>query len=118
VVSFPILKGFSIPKNTEAYEILKEQVSHKQPPIDPHDDSIDFIWPSVPGVSGGTSIVHPSSPNHYEYLVYDEPEPHRHVARLMQNIRRGSLFSSVLSYPFENFTITLRNTETEKIHPR
>ncbi|XP_016964783.1 uncharacterized protein LOC108034411 [Drosophila biarmipes] len=81
----------------EAYEILKEQVSHKQPPIDPHDDSIDFFWPSVPGVSGGTSVDHP--PTRYEYILYDEPEPHRHVARLMKNIRRLDVASSGIYHP-------------------
>ncbi|EDV52014.1 general odorant-binding protein 70 [Drosophila erecta] len=80
----------------EAYEILKEQVSHHQPPIDPNDDSIDFIWPSVPQ---GSAVDHPPNISHYEYIVYDEPEPQRHVARLMRNIRRLDVASSGIYHP-------------------
>ncbi|XP_017059366.1 general odorant-binding protein 70 [Drosophila ficusphila] len=82
---------------SEAYEILKEQVSHNQPAIDPHDDSIDFVWPSVPG--GSSSIDHTPNISNYEYIVYDEPEPHRHVARLMRNIRRLDVTSSGIYHP-------------------
>ncbi|XP_033160298.1 general odorant-binding protein 70 [Drosophila mauritiana] len=80
----------------EAYEILKEQVSHNQPPIDPNDDSIDFIWPSVPEAP---SLDHSPNISQYEYIVYDEPEPKRHVARLMRNIRRLDVASSGIYHP-------------------
>ncbi|XP_017027971.1 general odorant-binding protein 70 [Drosophila kikkawai] len=88
----------------EAYEIIKEQVAHEQPPIDPNDDSIDFIWPSAPD---GSAADHPPPPSssgpvnisNYEYIVYDEPEPHRHVARLMRSIRRLDVASSGIYHP-------------------
>ncbi|XP_016985182.1 general odorant-binding protein 70 [Drosophila rhopaloa] len=76
----------------EAYEILKEQVSHNQRPIDPNDDSIDFI-------PADSSVDHLPNISNYEYLVYDEPEPHRHVARLMRNIRRLDVTTSGIYHP-------------------
>ncbi|XP_017156962.1 general odorant-binding protein 70 [Drosophila miranda] len=76
----------------EAYEILKEQVSQDQPRIDPNDDTIDYMWPSVPSGSSGIELDHPPTgplnASHYEYILFDEPEPHRRMARLMKNIRR------------------------------
>ncbi|XP_034657394.1 uncharacterized protein LOC117894437 [Drosophila subobscura] len=86
----------------EAYEILKEQVSHDQPPIDPHDDAIDFVWPSAPSDSSGMEVEHPHEPlnaSHYEYILFDEPEPRRRMARLMQNIRRLDVASSGIYHP-------------------
>ncbi|KAH8234755.1 hypothetical protein KR032_002791, partial [Drosophila birchii] len=87
---------------TEAYEILKEQVAHEQPPIDPNDDSIDFIWPSAPDGSADIELDYPGGPvniSKYEYIVYDEPEPQRHVARLMRSIRRLDVASSGIYHP-------------------
>ncbi|EDV40408.1 Odorant-binding protein 73a [Drosophila ananassae] len=85
----------------EAYEILKEQVSQNQPPpIDPNDDSIDFIWPSN---GAAIELDHPPSGplnlSNYEYIIYDEPHPQRHMARLMRNIRRLDVASSGIYHP-------------------
>ncbi|XP_039488835.1 uncharacterized protein LOC120450106 [Drosophila santomea] len=91
---YQVLYGFG--SHIEAYEILKEQVAHNQPPIDPNDDSIDFIWPSAPA---GSSVDHRPNISQYEYIVYDEPEPQRHVARLMRNIRRLDVASSGIYHP-------------------
>ncbi|XP_030385449.1 uncharacterized protein LOC115632443 [Scaptodrosophila lebanonensis] len=89
----------------EAYEILKEQVAEVQPPLNPHDDNIEFIetpeWPSEQ--ESDTALEHPpiSSPynaSHYEYLIYDE-QPNRRMARLMRNIRRLDVASTGIYHP-------------------
>ncbi|KAH8379682.1 hypothetical protein KR009_006489, partial [Drosophila setifemur] len=85
----------------EAYEILKEQVAHNQPPIDPNDDSVDLMWQSN---AAAIELDHPPALgpvnlSNFEYIVYDEPEPQRHVARLMRSIRRLDVASSGIYHP-------------------
>ncbi|EDW18490.1 Odorant-binding protein 73a [Drosophila mojavensis] len=90
---------------TEAYEILKEQVSQVQPPLHTDDDSVEFIesidWPPV------HSEIHlqhsseeaPPNASHYEYIVYDEPEPRRRMARLVRSIKRLDVASAGIYHP-------------------
>ncbi|XP_022212296.2 general odorant-binding protein 70 [Drosophila obscura] len=83
----------------EAYEILKEQVSHDRPPIDANDDAIDFIG------SSHIELEHPPdhepalNASHYEYILFDEPEPQRRMSRLMKNIRRLDVARSGIYHP-------------------
>lgn len=80
-------------------------MAHEQPAIDPNDDTIDFIWPSDPHGSNieldhpPPSAAGPVNISNYEYIVYDEPEPQRHVARLMRSIRRLDVASSGIYHP-------------------
>ncbi|EDW72711.1 Odorant-binding protein 73a [Drosophila willistoni] len=98
----------------EAYEILKEQVSHSQPPIDVNDDKVEFIesleWPPIHGettIELDESQPSPASPapsppsngSEYEYIIFDEPEPHRRMARLMRNIKRLDIAKAGIYHP-------------------
>ncbi|XP_034482170.1 uncharacterized protein LOC117787687 [Drosophila innubila] len=90
---------------TEAYEILKEQVSQKET----HSDSIEHIesldWPPVPDETveleqpptGGASSS--ANASRYEYILFDEPEPRRRVARLVRSIKRLDVASVGLYHP-------------------
>ncbi|KAH8270013.1 hypothetical protein KR018_002323, partial [Drosophila ironensis] len=85
---------------SEAYEILKEQVAQSQPPIDLDDDSIDFVWPSHGApIELDQPPAGPVNLSNYEYIIYDEPEPQLHMARLMRNIRRLDVATSGIYHP-------------------
>lgn len=88
----------------EAYEILKEKVALVQPPLDPHDDQVEFIeslpWPPVH--SPVTLERQPPTQHNlsqYEYIVYDEPEPRRRVARLVRSLKRLDVASAGIYHP-------------------
>lgn len=88
----------------EAYEILKEKVALEQPPLNPHDDQVEFIeslpWPAVH--SPVTLEQQPPTQHNlsnYEYIVYDEPEPRRRVARLVRSLKRLDVASAGIYHP-------------------
>lgn len=89
----------------EAYEILKEQVSQVQPALHTDDDSVEFIesidWPPV---HSEIQLQHsseeaPPNASRYEYIVYDEPEPRRRMARLVRGIKRLDVASAGIYHP-------------------
>ncbi|KAH8302563.1 hypothetical protein KR044_008284, partial [Drosophila immigrans] len=86
---------------TEAYEILKEQVSQEQPPLDPHSDSVEFIesldWP--PLLQQPPLETSHNFSGHNEYIIYDEPEPRRRVARLVRSLKRLDVASAGIYHP-------------------
>lgn len=97
------LNSHTFPR-AEAYEILKEKVALVQPPLDPHDDQVEFIeslpWPPVH--SPVTLERQPPTQHNlsqYEYIVYDEPEPRRRVARLVRSLKRLDVASAGIYHP-------------------
>ncbi|KAM8710645.1 hypothetical protein ACLKA7_017296 [Drosophila subpalustris] len=96
---------------TEAYQILKEQVSQEQSPLNPHSDSVEFIessidWPPVPDEAlleqPPTEDAPPTNAtdaSRYEYILFDEPEPRRRVARLMRSVKRLDVASVGIYHP-------------------
>ncbi|KAH8406804.1 hypothetical protein KR222_003830, partial [Zaprionus bogoriensis] len=92
----------------EAYEILKEKAALVQPPLNPHDDQVQFIeslqWPTVHSPvmlePPPTQQLEPAQNfSGYEYIVYDEPEPRRRVARLVRSLKRLDVASAGLYHP-------------------
>ncbi|ALC43644.1 Obp73a, partial [Drosophila busckii] len=97
---------------SEAYEILKEQVSPTQPVHSSHDDDIEFIesveWPPVhsevileqpPTEAAAAAAAAAHNASQYEYIIYDEPQPHRRMARLLRSIRRLDVTSAGIYHP-------------------
>ncbi|KAH8366063.1 hypothetical protein KR093_008827, partial [Drosophila rubida] len=86
---------------TEAYEILKEQVSQEQRPLDPHSDSVELIesldWP--PLLEQPPVVSPPNASSYNEYIIYDEPEPRRRVARLVRSLKRLDVASAGIYHP-------------------
>lgn len=80
-----------------------------QPPLDPHDDQVEFIeslpWP--PMHSDVSLEERPPTQqqqqqhnfSRYEYIVYDEPEPRRRVARLVRSLKRLDVASAGIYHP-------------------
>lgn len=92
----------------EAYEILKEKAALVQPPLDPHDDQVEFIeslpWPPVHSAVSleerpPTQQQQQHNFSRYEYIVYDEPEPRRRVARLVRSLKRLDVASAGIYHP-------------------
>lgn len=92
----------------EAYEILKEQVSQVQPPLNTDNDSVEFIesidWPPIHSeiqLQHNAQEAPPMAPNgsRYEYIVYDEPEPRRRMARLVRSLKRLDVASAGIYHP-------------------
>lgn len=91
----------------EAYQILKEQVSKEQAPLNPHSDSVEYIesldWPPVPDEShleqppAEMDAAHNGS--EHEFILFDEPEPRRRVARLVRSIKRLDVASVGIYHP-------------------
>ncbi|XP_034102240.2 uncharacterized protein LOC117566802 [Drosophila albomicans] len=90
---------------TEAYEILKEQVSQEQPPLDLHSDSVELIesfdWQPIheDPLLQPPPIEQPINATNYEYIIYDEPEPRRRVARLVRSLKRLDVASAGIYHP-------------------
>lgn len=83
----------------EAYQILKEQVQQEQPTLHA-DDGVEFIdslqWPPV---LQQASHEAPPNASRYEYIVYDEPEPRRRMARLVRSLKRLDVASAGIYHP-------------------
>ncbi|XP_030570654.1 uncharacterized protein LOC115769823 [Drosophila novamexicana] len=86
----------------EAYQILKEQVQQEQQeqPTLHADDGVEFIdslqWPPV---LQQASHEAPPNASRYEYIVYDEPEPRRRMARLVRSLKRLDVASAGIYHP-------------------
>lgn len=79
-----------------------------QPPLDPHDDQVEFIeslpWPPVHSAVSleerpPTQQQQQHNFSRYEYIVYDEPEPRRRVARLVRSLKRLDVASAGIYHP-------------------
>jgi len=86
-------------------------VSQKEAPLKPHSDSDSvehiesFDWPPAsdetveleqPPTGGAPANANASR---YEYILFDEPEPRRRVARLVRSIKRLDVASVGLYHP-------------------
>ncbi|EDV96568.1 uncharacterized protein LOC6556530 [Drosophila grimshawi] len=91
---------------TEAYEILKEQVSQVPTTMNPKDESVEFIesfsWPPLHDKfmqQQQPPSEAPPNATHYEYIVFDEPEPKRRMARLVRSIKRLDVARAGIYHP-------------------